>query len=155
MPFSNRSFTLPIKSILMVCRGNICRSPMAEGYFSYQLNNNNSSVTVSSAGISAMVNHSADNTALDVMHTNGIDINSHRARQLSDEIIRKSDLILVMTNAQLQELVTTFLPARGKTFLLGCWQRFEIADPYQKDVSAFHKVFHQIELAWQDWKTRI
>ena len=146
---------MAVKSILMVCRGNICRSPMAEGFFTHQLTKIQSPITVSSAGISALVEHPADESALAVMNKNSIDLSSHRARQLSETIVKKADLILVMTHSHLKTIAGQYLSAKGKTFLLGCWQRFEINDPYQLNTAAFEKVYQQIELAWQDWKSRI
>lgn len=146
---------MTVKSILMVCRGNICRSPMAEGFFGHKLNSIQSSIIVSSAGISALVDYSADLNAQSVMHQQGIDISKHRARQLTDSLVRTSDLILVMSVSQLTEVTRKYPIAKGKTFLLGHWQDVEIKDPYQQPQAAFEKVYQHVECAWQDWKTRI
>lgn len=139
----------------MVCIGNICRSPMAEGFFLHQLKNNQSSVLVTSAGINALINYSADPNAIAVMSKYGIDISTHRARQVNDAMIRKAELILVMTQSHLAAITNQFLVAKGKTFLLGYWHDFEINDPYMQSYETFEKVYEQIELAWQEWKTRI
>jgi protein-tyrosine phosphatase len=139
----------------MVCRGNICRSPMAEGFFAQQLKNNFSNVRISSAGTHALSGHSAFKDALDVMKQHGIDLSHHRARQINDEIVRQSELILVMSKSHLDAITRQFLSAKGKTFLLGHWHQFEIEDPYTKPYEAFKKVYQQIELAWQEWKVRI
>jgi protein-tyrosine phosphatase len=144
---------LPIKSILMVCRGNICRSPMAEGFFKQQLND--SSINITSAGLNAVVNHPADSHAQSVMSSLGIDLSQHRGRQITEDIVRNANLILVMTESHSKDLLRQFMAARGKTFLLGHWQNFEIPDPYMLTVDAFEKVSQQIMLGWQDWKTRI
>lgn len=128
---------------------------MAEGYFSYQLNAHHSSVTVSSAGLSAVVNYPAESHAQAVMKNHAIDISRHRARQVTLDLVRQSDLILVMTKNQRTTLEKQFLIAKGKTLLLGHWQNFEIVDPLNKPYETFEKIYHQIELAWQDWKTRI
>lgn len=139
----------------MVCRGNVCRSPMAEGFFVSQLKSSHSSVIVSSAGVDALINSPADPKALDVMKQRGIDISHHRGRQLTEELVRKIDLLLVMTQSHLNKVVRQFVTAKGKTFLLGHWQGFEIQDPYAKSYEAFTTAYQQIELTWQDWKTRI
>ena len=144
---------MAVKSILMVCQGNICRSPMAEGFFSYQLKS--SSVSVSSAGLTALVNYPAEPTAQSVMEKHGIDISTHRARQVDQSLIQQTNLILVMTHFQRSIVEKQFLTAKGKTFLVGHWDFFEIEDPLKKPVEAFEKVYQQVETAWQTWKTRI
>ena len=144
---------MTVKSILMVCRGNICRSPMAEAYFRHQFKE--SSITICSAGISALVNYPADTKAQEVMMKLGIDLSNHRATQLSNDLVRKADLIFVMTKSQLHTVVRGYMTAKGKTFLLGHWHDFEILDPYTQPYEEFESAFEQIELAWQDWKSRI
>lgn len=140
----------------MVCEGNLCRSPMAEGFFVHQINTNQLSQTsVSSTGLNAVVGYPADPHAQAVMKANGIDISQHRARQITEELVRKADLILVMTQPQLSHLVRQFFAAKGKSFLLGHWRGVEIEDPLMQPKEAFEKLYEQISLAWQDWKERI
>lgn len=146
---------MAVKSILIVCRGNICRSPMAEGFFNRELNNHSSDTLVTSAGITALVDYPADPNAQKVMQEQGIDISTHRARQLTDELARKANLILVMSNSHLQFITRHFVATKGKTFLLGHWRQFEVPDPYTQPHTAFEHTYDQINLAWQDWKTRI
>ena len=128
---------------------------MAEGFFHHQLKDKQPALTITSAGISALINHPADPHALSVMQDHGIDITKHRGRQLTDTHVREADLILVMTHSHHSFLIRQFLSAKGKTFLLGRWQNFEIADPFKQTYEAFEKNYQQISLAWQDWKTRI
>ncbi len=128
---------------------------MAEGYFRHQLKFSDSPIVVNSAGIGALVNHAADLSAQKVMLEHGINISTHKGLQLTDILVRKFSLILVMTYQQLNFLSSHFMSATGKTFLLGHWSQFEIQDPYKQPYNAFEKTFQQIELAWQDWKTRI
>ena len=145
-----------IRSILMVCYGNLCRSPMAEGLFShYLIENPNSLINVSSAGLTAVVNQPPAAFAQQVMHEHGIDISGYRARQLTEQHVRQNNLILVMTQEQLISVERQFIVAKGKTFLLGHYQDFEIEDPYHMPYAVFAELYEQIELAWQDWKTRI
>lgn len=126
---------------------------MAESYFNFYLSNYH--IKVSSAGINALVGYPADETAHAIMQKNGFDISHHRARQLTETQIKSADLVLVMSKSQLNSIVSQYTCAKGKTFLLGYWQNFEIEDPYKKTISAFEIVYQKIELAWQDWKTRI
>ena len=68
---------MQIQNILVVCVGNICRSPMAEFF----LKQSHPDLHISSAGLSAMVGHSADNKAIACMDGLNIDMRSHVARQ--------------------------------------------------------------------------
>lgn len=85
-------------NILFVCTGNTCRSSMAEGIFKYLLKNNNiDNINAASAGISAYDGDKANEKAIYVLGNEGIDITSHKSRQLTESIIDMSDLILTMT----------------------------------------------------------
>jgi protein-tyrosine phosphatase len=128
---------------------------MAEGFFHHQLKDRHPSLTVTSAGISALVDYPADLHAQAVMKHHGIDISGHRARQLTETLVREANLILVMTSVHHAMLTRQFLSAKGKTFLMGKWQNAEVPDPFKQPYEAFEKVYQQIELAWQDWKLRI
>lgn len=55
---------------------------------------------VSSAGLGALIDYEADPTACRLMAEKGLDISTHRARQLTDDMIRRADLILVMETWQ-------------------------------------------------------
>ena len=84
-------------NILLVCTGNTCRSPMAEGIFKDMLMKNNiNNISVSSAGISVFPGEHASEKAIKALKEKGIDITGHIARQLLDEI-NNVDLILTMT----------------------------------------------------------
>ncbi len=61
----------------MVCTGNICRSPMAEGLLRHRLAAD-SPTKVASAGVGALISHPADPIAVDLMSARGIDISAHR-----------------------------------------------------------------------------
>jgi protein-tyrosine phosphatase len=123
--------------ILMVCVGNICRSPMAEVLLRARLAGRPRAPVIESAGIAALVGKPADPMAIELMRAQGIDLTGHRARQLTPELIRSFDLILVMENGH-QHAVEGILPAaRGRVFPLGKWGGFEVPDPYRKDRAAF------------------
>ncbi|MFS9669038.1 protein tyrosine phosphatase, partial [Klebsiella pneumoniae] len=70
---------MSFKKILVVCVGNICRSPIGEALLQQQHPN----LTVKSAGLSALVGEGADDKAIQVMDEWNIDIRSHRAQQLT------------------------------------------------------------------------
>jgi protein-tyrosine phosphatase len=138
--------------MLVVCVGNICRSPMAEGVFRQAfVEVNNFESRIRSAGLGALVGHPPDPKAIQLMMEKGIDISDHRARQLNQEMIRKSDLILVMELDQKNTIEEIEPTARGKVFRLGEWGGFDIPDPYQKEIHIFEKTLILIEQGVSQW----
>jgi len=140
-----------IRRVLVVCIGNICRSPMAEGLLRQAV----PELHVSSAGMSAMVGYGADPIAVKIMADAGVDITAHRARMLTDAIAREVDLILVMDEQQKKIISQQFPYARGKVFRLGETASRDIPDPYRQDAEVFHHVFSMIESGVNDWVKRI
>lgn len=143
-----------LSNLLLVCVGNLCRSPMAEGFFAEKtakLGN----FSVNSAGLRAVVGESAVSKAQEVMCGIGVDITKHRAKQLTCDMIKEANLILVMEKWHKKEIESMMPTARGKVYLLGQWGNFEVPDPYTKPTEAFEQCLQLIEKAWQDWYSRI
>jgi protein-tyrosine phosphatase len=137
-------------SILVVCAGNICRSPTGEYLLKDKLAD--SDIKVSSAGLTALVGKGAETTATSIALTNNVDMSGHKGRQLSSEFIAENDLILVMEERHLSDLFSQYPQARGKTFLLGKWiGDKEIPDPYRKSQEAFEHVYQLIDQACSAW----
>ncbi len=137
-------------SILVVCAGNICRSPTAEYILKQQLAEKN--IAVSSAGLTALVDKPADANAQKIASSHGVDMAIHHAQQLTSELVSFNDLILVMEQRQLVDLCKRFPHARGKTFLIGKWiENAEIPDPYRQSEEAFIHVYDLIQRACSAW----
>jgi protein-tyrosine phosphatase len=131
--------------ILVVCIGNICRSPMAEAALSARLRGRSLHVNVESAGIAALVGRPADPIAQELMSERGLDISAHRARQLTPELISAFELVLVM-DAEQQRAVESMSPsARGRVHRLGRWGDFDVPDPYRRGRPAFDRAYELIE----------
>ena len=113
-----------MKNILMVCLGNICRSPMAEGLLKHYSAQEQLGLNVSSAGLQAVVGFKANAFSLEIMQKHGVDISAHRARQMTQEMLLEADLILVMETWQQKELGYIFPSAYGKVHSLGRWGNF-------------------------------
>ncbi|AUC06500.1 low molecular weight phosphotyrosine protein phosphatase [Acinetobacter lwoffii] len=142
---------MKIKNILVVCIGNICRSPMAE----YFLKQEYPHLQIESAGIAGVVGHAADEKASLCMQRFGIDMSLHVAKKLNAELIKKADLVLVMSHNQQKHIEQTWPFAKGKTFRLGHWQGKNVADPYQHDQTVFNETCQLIKDCIADWKKYI
>lgn len=137
--------------ILVVCVGNICRSPMGEYLLRQQLTHR-PEVVIESAGIGALVGKPADKTALEVLKENGIDASGHIARQATESLLASADLILAMEEGHLRKLHSMAPQIRGKTFLLGKWiDNTEVPDPYRQQRPAFEHAYKLIDQASAAW----
>jgi protein-tyrosine phosphatase len=112
-------------------------------------------ITVESAGLGAMVDWPASEYAAELMSERGIDISGHRARQLTPELLHKTDLILVMESVHKKAIEAEDTTARGKVFRLGEWQDRDIHDPFQKPKTEFAKVLREIDVCIEDWVERL
>lgn len=115
--------------ILVVCAGNICRSPVAEAMLRQALPGRQ----LSSAGLGALVGHGVEPTARALAEADGLDVANHQARQLTAEMLGDADLVLVMSPGQRRAVGELAPQALGKTMLLGKWlpDEPEIPDPYR------------------------
>ncbi|WP_223462669.1 low molecular weight protein-tyrosine-phosphatase [Pseudomonas sp. A-R-26] len=140
--------------ILIVCIGNICRSPTAEHLLRDALGR--SDIKVSSAGLGALQDHPIEPTARIVLEEHGHLPNEHKANQLTPATISESDLILVMEQSHIDRVLKIAPEARGKVFLLGKWQNNrEISDPYRQGKPAFVHAYALIEEAVTAWARRL
>nr|WP_314420608.1 protein tyrosine phosphatase [uncultured Erwinia sp.] len=139
-------------SILVVCTGNICRSPIGErllrNYFPMK--------KIDSAGVGALIDYPADNSAIVVAEKHGLSLSGHKGQQFSARLARNYDLVLVMEKEHLEKVSSLSPESRGKTMLLGHWigQR-EIPDPYKKSMEAFESVYKIIDQACQRWAEKL
>lgn len=134
--------------ILVVCVGNICRSPTAERLLkSYQPN-----LIVESAGLGALVGKGADEHATSVAQAHNLSLDGHVARQVSGRMCRDYDLILAMEKRHIHALCELAPEMRGKVMLFGHWDgEREIPDPYRKSREAFEAVYTLLDQSAQQW----
>lgn len=138
-------------NILVVCVGNICRSPMAAAILAKRYPTKH----VDSAGVSALVGHPADANAIAVMTTENIDMNAHIAKQISEELVRKADLILTMSISQTKWIEEKWPHCRGKVFRIGHWLDKDIKDPYGSPKSVFEVAKSNIIDSLEQWNEKI
>lgn len=141
------------EKILTVCTGNLCRSPMAEAWLRHRAGAERFKVT--SAGLAARVGEPAEANAVELLSRRGVDLSTHRARQLAAADLLAADLVLVMERWQKAEIERLCPPARGRTYLLAHWQDLEIKDPYLGSAALFEDVFEKINMAVDAWLDRI
>ena len=130
--------------------GNICRSPAAEALLAHKLEGKG--LTISSAGIGALVGNPMDKTAHEVLNDHGVEHTAHRARQVDSEMLHRADLILVMEQSHIQHIRQIAPEVHGKTFLLGKWlDDTEIPDPYRQSKPAFEHVHSLLTQSVESW----
>jgi len=139
-----------IKQILVVCVGNICRSPMAEALLKTALRGQ-AGLTVESAGLGALVGYPASDYALELMQEIGEDISAHRARQIHPDMVKAADLVLVMEAGHKRAIDDADPSARGKVHRLGEWQDRDIEDPYRQPKAAFADALDDIQDGVASW----
>jgi protein-tyrosine phosphatase len=140
-----------MKNVLVICEGNICRSPMAEGLLRDQF----PTLAVRSAGLGALVGHPADETAVGLLEHMGVDISKHRAVQVNRQICMGADLVLVMEQQQRRRLELLYPQVRGRVRKLGEYIDRDIPDPYRQPVSVFREALALIEEGLQEWSARL
>ena len=141
-----------VDRVLIVCVGNICRSPMAEVMLRHQLPSG-SKVVVESAGLAAMVGSPIDPLAESVLADHGLTGESHLARQIDGTLVQSADIIFTMDKRQRSALLALAPWARNKVVLLGKWQGdIAVPDPYRKQRIAFEQTYELIDAAIARWR---
>jgi len=121
-------------TILVVCTGNLCRSPMAAALLRARLDEDEKrrDWRVVSAGTWASQGQPASPYAVAEMDERGIDIHAHRSRSVDAELMEEADLVLVMTRSHAEALTVAFPDQAHKVHLLSEMegQTYDISDPY-------------------------
>ncbi|NLP62034.1 low molecular weight protein-tyrosine-phosphatase [Paraburkholderia sacchari] len=136
-----------IDRVLVVCEGNICRSPLACAMLAQALPD----IGFSSAGTHALVGEGADPRVLEMARERGVQLEKHVATALTDEQVRAADLILTMTKVQREQIEQAWPYARGKVYRLNENDGVDVVDPYQRHRVAFELAFAQIEHGVAHW----
>jgi protein-tyrosine-phosphatase len=138
------------RTILLVCTGNMCRSPMAEVVLKDLLHTDGQDhlYHVHSAGTWTIDGRGASPLAIEAMQEAGLDLTGHRTHHLTPEDVRQAALILVMTQDHKESLLAEFPEVGQKTFLLSelVGNRYDISDPSGGDIlDPYRQCAHEIE----------
>lgn len=137
---------------MVVCIGNICRSPIGEVLLKEQ----HPHLNIFSSGLGALVGKPADPSSVELMTEKGIDLTQHRAQQINTVLVGSADLILVMEQSHIDRMHSQYPESRGKVHLIGKWiDNQEVPDPYKKDKAAFSNASQLIEAGLEAWKNKL
>lgn len=129
----------------MVCLGNICRSPLAEGIMRHLIEKENLEWEVASAGTGNWhIGQSPDHRSIAAAKNAGYDISRQRAQQFSAEMFAKYDLILVMDRQNLSDVKNLAKAKEAIQKIKLFLDNDELVDPYW-DNALFAPVCKQVE----------
>ena len=137
-----------VRSVLVVCLGNICRSPLGAALLAREV----PGLAVASAGLAAPPAAPADPEACRFAQSLGLDLGAHRSRMIDAGLMLGADLILVMDASLRDEMRRRWPHVSGKTFLFGHWiDARDVPDPIGLDPRVHRESYallHSAALAW-------
>lgn len=121
-----------MKTVLFVCTGNVCRSPMAEGLFRRAIRSRDG-YRILSAGLGAVDGQPPSPFAVKALAELGIDVSGLRSCVLTGEMVNEADYIFGMTHGHVETVIALYPQATEKTFLLREFD--ETLDAFEKDIT--------------------
>lgn len=137
-------------TILFVCTGNICRSPMAEVFFRKYAEEKGFDIDVESAGIHGGVGGASENSKKAVAEE-GFSLEGFQSTLLDKDVIERVDIIVPMTKDHGRFIEMTFPESKGKLLYFSK----DVSDPYGWDETTYKKCFKEIqelikEINWEE-----
>ncbi|WP_068310701.1 low molecular weight protein-tyrosine-phosphatase [Polycladidibacter hongkongensis] len=137
-------------SVLFVCLGNICRSPLGEGIFAHLVHERGleGQFEIDSAGTGAWhVGKQPDERSIEIAKKHGIDLTGQRARQVSEQDFYRFDTIIAMDRSNLKNLRKIEPKDGTATLQLMLPDGGDVPDPYYGGRDGFADVFTMVERA--------
>jgi protein-tyrosine-phosphatase len=135
------------KTLLFVCSGNTCRSPLAQVMTSALLAEAGvDDWEVDSAGLAALTSTPASERAIDVAAEQGLDLSQHSSKPLSVQLLEQAQLVLVMTESHKRSLLTAAPQFAAKIHTLKSFagQSGDVDDPYGGDLHRYREAAGEI-----------
>jgi low molecular weight protein-tyrosine phosphatase len=144
----------PLRHLLVLCHGNICRSPFAEVLLAARM----PAREVRSAGLHAGDGNPADPSAIACAQRMGVSLAAHRSARVGAELLGWADLVLVMQGSHVAEIELRWPQYSGRVRLLGDFlpaSPHVLPDPYGQDDQIFDRVFARLRRAVEGLSARI
>lgn len=141
-----------MKRVLVVCLGNICRSPIGEGLLQHHAELHGIELHVDSAGTSGYHHgESPDQRSQDVMHEHGLSISQQRSRTLVPEDFKEHDMILVMDRQNFRDAQALADTVKHTCHIALFCQGVDVPDPYYGGEFGFESVYQMLDQASSAW----
>ena len=136
-------------NILFVCTGNTCRSPMAEVLAKSIFETHGIIATIYSAGVSTGDGYPASENAVLAMQEQDLDLQTHKSKQISREILNNAHLVLTMTQGHLNVVQTICPQSNAFTLSEYAMRSGDVSDPYGGNLQTYRNCALQIrQLIW-------
>jgi protein-tyrosine phosphatase len=148
---ANPALPAVVRSILFVCKGNICRSPFAAYRAAQLLEEAGARVACESAGIQITQADRSPREACEAARAFGVRLDAHRPVPLTRSLLSSFDLIVVMEASQFAFLRQSYPDAMDRIWLLSLldepygYDRFHIADPFGQPQAAFNTCYRRLD----------
>lgn len=154
----NPQFEIQPRSVLFICKGNICRSPFAE-FAAKQIAP--SSTHIDSAGLEVEGPKPSPESAVLAAHSFCIDLSAHRSKQVGAGLMEAFEIVVAMEAGQFHALRKQYPGQADKVALLALFEpadlrgasrgylRYNIPDPYGKESQVFKACFNRIQIGVQ------